>query len=237
SSKVKNRSLLAKDFKQGQLPAGATGSQGSVGESGPRGVAGDQGPTGATGAKGVGAAGATGATGPTGIAGAGGAATVLTSNGPLLPTTLVGGLPGQVALLPLSGTLDQPQSMELPPEFSETKGVMQAIPRDGEITSISGWFHSNTALSLVATTISLNGSIYSSDGDSPPSKLAGTSCNTAPALTGIIAIGTITKFSCSGLNVPVASGSVAFAALEATASGLSLINTLHLTGSISVGLE
>ncbi|MFL5846113.1 MAG: hypothetical protein ACJ762_15610 [Solirubrobacteraceae bacterium] len=56
SAKVKNGSLLAADFKAGQLPAGAKG---------------DTGATGATGAKGdTGATGATGATGPsTGAAG------------------------------------------------------------------------------------------------------------------------------------------------------------------------
>ena len=49
SAKVKDRSLLATDFKTGQLPAGAKGAAGA---------------TGATGA--AGAAGATGATGPAG---------------------------------------------------------------------------------------------------------------------------------------------------------------------------
>jgi hypothetical protein len=44
SAKVKDRSLLAKDFKAGQLPAGATGAQG---EQGPQGIPGAQGPPGA----------------------------------------------------------------------------------------------------------------------------------------------------------------------------------------------
>src|SRR3954453_11078628 len=37
SAKVKNGSLLAKDFKAGQLPAGARGPQGPKGEMGPQG--------------------------------------------------------------------------------------------------------------------------------------------------------------------------------------------------------
>jgi hypothetical protein len=40
SSKVKNRSLLAVDFKAGQLPRGAAGSQGPQGPQGPAGPAG-----------------------------------------------------------------------------------------------------------------------------------------------------------------------------------------------------
>ena len=56
---VKNRSLLAKDFKRGQLPRGATGPQGAQGPAGPKGdpgaagPAGPTGPAGATGSRGV----------------------------------------------------------------------------------------------------------------------------------------------------------------------------------------
>ena len=39
SSKVKNRSLLAEDFKAGQLPAGPRGFMGARGPAGPRGTA------------------------------------------------------------------------------------------------------------------------------------------------------------------------------------------------------
>lgn len=50
SAKVKDRSLLAKDFKAGQLPAGAQGPQGT---QGPKGDKGDQGPKGDAGARGA----------------------------------------------------------------------------------------------------------------------------------------------------------------------------------------
>ena len=72
SAKVRDRSLLARDFKAGQLPrgyAGPAGPAGPVGATGPtgpvgaQGPAGEQGATGATGA--TGAAGAAGAVGPT----------------------------------------------------------------------------------------------------------------------------------------------------------------------------
>lgn len=63
SSKVKNGSLQAVDFAQGQLPAGPQGPQGPAG---PQGEAGSQGPAGPAGPK--------GATGPQGPAGPGVAA-------------------------------------------------------------------------------------------------------------------------------------------------------------------
>src|SRR5687767_8996533 len=46
SSKVKNGSLLVKDFKKGQLPKGAQGAKGDPGPAGPQGPQGDPGPAG-----------------------------------------------------------------------------------------------------------------------------------------------------------------------------------------------
>ena len=61
SSTVKDRTLLARDFKRGQLPAGERGA------TGPRGAAGQQGPAGAQGAPGpAGPQGPAGARGPAG---------------------------------------------------------------------------------------------------------------------------------------------------------------------------
>src|ERR671925_438088 len=45
SSKVKNRSLLAVDFKRGQLPRGAQGPQGPAGATGATGATGPIGPS------------------------------------------------------------------------------------------------------------------------------------------------------------------------------------------------
>src|SRR5205814_5929109 len=61
SLKVKNGSLLAADFKAGQLPAGAQGAKGDTGATGAQGPKGDPGPQGQTGAQGAqGSAGAPG---------------------------------------------------------------------------------------------------------------------------------------------------------------------------------
>ena len=71
SAKVKDKSLLARDFKPGQLPRGAQGDEGPpgpvgatgpTGAQGPAGPEGPAGPQGATGAQGT--PGATGAIGP-----------------------------------------------------------------------------------------------------------------------------------------------------------------------------
>jgi hypothetical protein len=72
SAKVKNRSLLARDFKAGQLPAGPAGLQGATG---PQGAPGAPCPAGDANCKGP--------TGPTGPAGLGGGATTEGFNGPV----------------------------------------------------------------------------------------------------------------------------------------------------------
>lgn len=94
SKKVKNRSLLAVDFRKGQLPRGATGAAGAPGADG---LLGPVGPTGAAGARGItgaaGADGATGVQGATGEAGATGADGVTGPEGPageIGPTGLTG---------------------------------------------------------------------------------------------------------------------------------------------------
>lgn len=73
TAKVKDASLLAADFKSGQLPAGQQGAKGDTGPAGPQGPKGDTVPAGPQGAKGdtgpaglQGAKGDTGATGPQG---------------------------------------------------------------------------------------------------------------------------------------------------------------------------
>jgi hypothetical protein len=77
SAKVKDGSLLARNFKRGQLPRGAAGPagpQGAAGAVGPAGATGATGPQGAPGPQGrPGAAGAAGATGERGATGAAGA--------------------------------------------------------------------------------------------------------------------------------------------------------------------
>jgi hypothetical protein len=52
SAQVSNGSLLAEDFRSGQLPAGPAGPQGPTGPEGARGPQGPQGPEGASGAQG-----------------------------------------------------------------------------------------------------------------------------------------------------------------------------------------
>lgn len=97
SAKVRDRSLLARDFRTGQLPSGATGPVGPIGATGPagtNGATGAQGPTGEAGAAGAqgltGADGLQGETGPTGADGAPGPTGADGSTGPTGPAGEIG---------------------------------------------------------------------------------------------------------------------------------------------------
>ena len=89
SLKVKDGSLLAADFKAGQLPAGPQGPKGDTGPSGAKGAQGSQGLQGAQGPQGPqgaqGAQGPAGPAGPQGPAGISGYQRVVSSTGTVYP--------------------------------------------------------------------------------------------------------------------------------------------------------
>jgi hypothetical protein len=249
SNKVKNHSLLAKDFKKGQIPKGATGPKGPVGATGaaglrgvtgPAGQAGTDGSTGATGPTGTnGIPGVTGPEGPTGPAGsdATGPATILTANGPMTPSVFPDGMPWETALLPLSGNLANQISINVPPSLANAKQVAQTIPRDGTVTSFSGWLYTLGSTPVVGSTLSFTGQLYlSSNGQDPLVPQPGGSCSSQP-LTDIIEPGTVATFSCSGLNIPVTQGSIGFFTLEASIIGPTTPTTIPLEGSMSIAIS
>jgi hypothetical protein len=89
SGKVLDGSLVAADFKPGQIDTGPQGPKGDIGPQGTRGTTGPQGPGGGTGPQGLpGAAGASGPTGPTGPTGVKG------NTGTTGPTGLTGNTGG-----------------------------------------------------------------------------------------------------------------------------------------------
>jgi hypothetical protein len=246
---VKNHSLLAKDFKKGQIPKGATGLQGPVGATGVAGLRGATGPAGSPGTDGAtGAAGPTGADGipgvtgpegPTGPAGsdATGPPAILTGSGPMNPTIFNNGSPWDIALLPLSGRLSDPLSITSGPTLYNSNGVVQTIPRDGTVTSFSGWFYSQGALALIASTLRFTGKLYlSANGQDPLIPQSGGSCTSQP-LSGVIGIGTIATFMCTGLNIPVTQGSIGFFTLEASVTGASSAASIPVQGSMSIAIS
>ncbi|MCF7754684.1 collagen-like repeat preface domain-containing protein [Paenibacillus xylanexedens] len=230
---------------------GATGDPGVAGVTGATGAAGIAGVTGATGAAGI--AGVTGATGATGIAGVTGSTGVtgatgsgaiipFASGGPAILTTVLGGLVGTTSLIGfgssatgvsiLGGTIDLTGTIVGP-----LINFAFSVPRDGVITSIAAYFSTTAALALVGSTVTITAQLFSSPAPNNAfTAVPGAVVTLAPPLTGIIALGSISSGITTGLAIPVTAQTRLLLVFSATATGLSLVNTVvgYASGGVNI---
>ena len=225
--------------------AGSTGPTGEAGVTGPTGDLGPAGPTGETGADGAdgvtgptgadGVTGPTGATGPTGSAG-GGAIFSSSSGEPAVATTIAGGLEGTATVLPLSGSTSE-TGVSIIGGTIDLTGITtgQPLARDGTITAVTGFSSLTVVQALVGTTVTQTISVWqSTTPDNVYTKIPGAEVTLAPPLTGILALGTVSSGIATGLSIPVTAGTNLIVVYSATASGVSLINTI--TADVGAGV-
>lgn len=219
---------------------GATGDPGAAGDTGPTGADGTAGPTGADGATGAtGATGADGATGATGAAGSG-AIFASRSGATAVATTILGGLPGSVAVLPLSGS-------GVNSGIAVTGGVIdltnvtagQPLARDGVITSITGYSSLAIAVALVGTSVTQTISVWQSTAPNDAyTMIPGSEVTLSPPLTGIAAIGTTSSGSLTGLSIPVTAGTNLILVYSATVTaGIDLATTIGANVGAGVAID
>ncbi|UNL95307.1 collagen-like repeat preface domain-containing protein [Paenibacillus polymyxa] len=230
-------------------PTGADGLPGAVGPAGPTGPTGADGlpgavgavgPAGATGATGVG--GATGATGVTGVTGATGSGAIIpfASGGPAILTTIAGGLVGTTSLI---GFGSSATGISLVGGIIDLTGTLVgpvinfafSIPRGGVITSIAGYFSTTAALTLLGSSVSITAQLFSSP--TPNNTfiaVPGATVTLTPPLTDIVALGTTSSGIATGLAIPVTAQTRLLMVLSATATGISLVNTV--VGYASAGV-
>jgi BclB C-terminal domain-containing protein len=225
---------------------GDTGTTGLTGASGVTGATGVTGTTGATGATGVtgdtgatGLTGAIGATGATGVTGEAGAATIIpVSSGanPINLTTIAGGLSGDVGLIAFGGSTSTTLTGGTIDE-TNIGSYSFTMPRAGTITDISAFFRTTTALSLVGSTVTITAQLYqATSGSNVFVPVPGAVVTLAPSLTGLNSIGTTASGTVTGLSIPVSPGGRLMFVYGATASGVSLINSVpgHASGGITI---
>jgi len=225
-------------------PAGPTGGiglpgqAGQTGAQGPTGPAGLQGPTGATGDIGL-----PGPAGPTGPAGASGGKVIMSSSAKgMALTTNVGGLPGNVAVLPMNGYVPAAAMQSLSggnldlTAQQAADGVPQSFPVDGVINGLSAQIQSTSALSLIGTSISVQAQLYTSV-NNVFAPVPGAVCTMAPSYAGILTIGTISSCIVAGLSIPVTAGTRGVFVISANATGLTLINTVNVVGGASLVMQ
>ncbi|WP_339326430.1 exosporium glycoprotein BclB-related protein [Bacillus thuringiensis] len=195
-------------------------------------IAGQTGPTGDTGATGV--------TGPTGLIG-NGSIIPFASGGPIIVTTIAGGLVGTASLIgfgnsasgitPVGGTIDLTGTTLGPIlDFSFS------MPGDGVITSISAYFSNTQTLTIAGTTVTITAQLYSSTTpDNIFTPIREALVILAPALTGAVALGAVSNGITTGLNIPVTEETRLLLVFSATATGISLVNAI--TGYASGGIR
>lgn len=224
-----------------QEPTGATGIQGPQGAQGPTGATGPQGPQGIQGATGV-----TGLQGPQGLQGVAGSSAIIpyASGLPVTLTIIAGGLVGTTALVGfgnsangvsiLGGTIDLSGASIV---AGTPINMAFSAPRDGTITAISAYFSVTTALSITGTTVTITAQLYrSTTPNNTFTAVPGAVVTLAPALTGLLAIGASSNGLITGLNIPVTSQTRLLLVFSATATGLSLAQTIigYASGGVAI---
>ena len=216
--------------------AGTTGATGPAGATGPTGAKGDDGAIGATGATGpAGAKGDDGAIGATGATGSPGSGAILMSGSgqPGVVTTLLGGLVGSVTEVPVAGIGSATGQTLTPGGTLDATGAAateedpESLPRDGTITSVSAFFSTTTVLALAGSTVTIHAQLYESPTpDNTFTPIPGTTIALAPALTGTVTLGTISNGTVTGLSIPVTDQTRLVWVFSATATGVTLVNTV-----------
>jgi BclB C-terminal domain-containing protein len=145
-----------------------------------------------------------------------------------------------MTLLPLSGVYsfsgahDSGGTLDL---TTNGAGAAQPISRDGTITAITAYASTTAGLSLVGSTVTLTAQLWES---TTPSNIytpvPGALVTLAPPLTGVVSIGSISNGETTGLAIPVTTGTNAIMVISATATGISLINSVPINVSTSVSI-
>ena len=238
-------------------PTGATGATGATGPTGLSGFTGTTGPTGLTGPTGAtgptGLTGSTGATGPTGLTGSTGATGATGSSGagtiipfasglPCAATTTLGGILNTGVLVgfgncaqgvtAFGGTIDLTGGPGTAVNFAFS------MPRDGTITSLSAYFSSTTAVALIGSTLTLQGQLYASTAPNNTfTPIPGANVTLAPAMTGVLATGTISNGLTTGLSIPLpAQTRVLFVGSATVTAGIDVPTTMtgYWSGGVTI---
>lgn len=166
----------------------------------------------------------------------GGAIIPYASGTPIVMTTVLGGLAGTTSILGFGASTTGVSLLGGAIDASILDNFAYSVPRNGTITSISGFFSNTVALALVGSTLNIQAELFVAPaGSNLFVPVPGAVAPLAPALTGIATIGTTASGTTSGLNIPVLAGSRLLLVYSATATGIGLANVV--TGYASAGVS
>lgn len=166
------------------------------------------------------------------------------SGTPVTLTTIAGGLAGTAGLIGFGNSASSVSVANSTIDLTGAGGTLLnfafSVPRAGVIESISAQFSNTAALALIGSTVTVKAQLYTAEaGSNTFTPLPGAVVNLAPALTGLIALGTTSSAITSGLNINLPAGSRLLMVYSATAAGLSLVNTVtgYASAGISIGAQ
>ena len=157
-------------------------------------------------------------------------------------TTILGGLAGIPSLIGFGDSAPSVGVLGTTIDLTNAAGTLTnfafSVPRDGVITSMSAFFSSTVALSLVGSTITIRAQLYqSTTPNNIFSPIAGAVVTLAPALSGLISIGDISSGSTTGLSIPVTMNTRLLLVFSTTATGLNLVNSVVGYASAGVAIS
>jgi hypothetical protein len=110
---------------------------------------------------------------------------------------------------------------------------MQTLPSSVTFSKLAVTISNQTALSLVGTSITITAQLYKYSSGSYST--VGSACTLSPAFTGIVGVGATASCLTTGMTASYAAGDAGFVVLSATASGISLVNTVSI--AVSTGVQ
>jgi BclB C-terminal domain-containing protein len=157
-------------------------------------------------------------------------------------TTVAGGLIGTASVLGFGNSATNINvtggTIDLTGAAGTLINMAFSVPRDGVITSIAAYFSTSAALSLIGSTTTITAQLYQSTApDNSFTAIPGAVATLSPALSGLVSIGNTSSGLTEGLSISVTAGTRLLLVFSATASGLSLINTVAGYASAGVGIS
>ncbi|WP_276311026.1 exosporium glycoprotein BclB-related protein, partial [Paenibacillus silvae] len=195
----------------------------------------------ATGA--TGETGATGDTGATGVTGATGSGAIIpyASGLPASLTTVLGGVLNTSSLVGFgsstTGITISGGVIDLTGSPGTLLNFAFSAPRAGTITSLAAYFSTTAALNLIGSTVTITAQLFrSTTPDNSFTAVPGAIVTLAPALTGVLALGTISSGLTTGLSISVAASDRLLMVFSATVTaGIDVATTV--AGYASAGLS
>lgn len=153
---------------------------------------------------------------------------------PVVITTLLGGLVGTTSVVGFGSSLPGVSLLGGNIDLTNVSNYAFSVPRAGVITSLSAYFSAVTAVTA-GSAVTITAQVYrSTTPNNVFSPVPGALVTLAPALSGVVSLGTITNGITTGLNIPVNAQDRLLLVFSSSAS-LPLITSL--TGYASAGLS